>query len=51
MNNATKKLQKLVKNRKTQVVVIKRGSVKYNNRSNSSTSSESYYSESTSDNN
>jgi len=45
MKNATKKLQKLVKNRKTQVVIIKRGSVKYNNRSHSS---ESHYSEDTS---
>jgi hypothetical protein len=36
MKEVTKKLQKLVKNRKTHVVVIKRGSVKYNSGSSSS---------------
>ena len=47
MKNITKKLQKLVKNRKTQVVIIKKGSINHYNKTASSTSSESYYSSDT----
>jgi len=43
MKDITKKLQKLAKTRKTQVVVIKKGTVKYNTKS-SSTSADDYYS-------
>jgi len=41
MKDITKKLQKLAKTRKNKVVVIKKGSVKYENY-NDSTSSEEY---------
>ena len=42
MNNTTKKLQTLVKKRKTPVVVTKRGSIKINRNSSDSDSVESY---------
>ena len=42
MKDITKKLQKLAKTRKTHKVVTERGSVKYRNKS-SSTSSDDYY--------
>jgi len=41
IKSTTKKLQSLVKNRKTQLVVIKQGSIK-NNKKTSDTSIESY---------
>ena len=46
LNGTTKKLQDLIKVRKTPVVVTKQGSVKYKSRNSGSTSVESYcYSE------
>jgi hypothetical protein len=49
MNDITKKLQKMVKSKKTPNVVTKCGTGKYTRRSRSSTSVESYISFSTSD--
>ena len=42
MNDITKKLQSLVKTRKTPPVVIKKGSVKVNTSNSSSSSGDSY---------
>ena len=41
-NDMTKKLQNLVKVRKTPIVVTKQGSIKYKSRNSSSSSIESY---------
>jgi len=42
LNNATKKLQTLVKNRKTKIVVTKQGSIKNRNKTSERESVESY---------
>ena len=49
MNDVTKKLQKLVANRKTAIVTSEQGSVKKYARSRSSGSSSDYYSPSADD--
>ena len=43
MNTTTKKLQKLVKQRKTKIVVTERGSVKHYSRPSSGSSTSDYY--------
>ena len=50
MNDATKKLNKLVKQRKTSIVVTEQGSIKQYAKGRSSTSSSDYYSTDTENN-
>jgi len=42
MNDITKKLQKLAKTRRTQKIVIKKGTLKYKDNTNSSNEDQSY---------
>ena len=42
MKDITKKLQKLAKTRNNKIIVIKKGSVKYKNSNNSTSSDESH---------
>ena len=50
MNDVTKKLNKLVKQRKTSIVVTEQGSIKQYSKARSSTSTSDYYSTSTENN-